>query len=248
MILKVENLSLGYRNKQIFENYTLTLAPGEICAILGPSGCGKTSLLNILAGNITHYTGQVSLGGAPINYRQQNIGFVAQDYGLLPWLTVYQNVILPLKIKGLPIGPYADKIAYLFDRLAIGPLRNSYPLRLSGGERQRVSIAAAFLLDLDLLLLDEPFSALDQITREETQDLFLQVWSELKPSTVFVTHSIDEAVFLGQKIILLSKSPANVIEEIVLDKNSQGDIRSSDGYLEACKKIRTIMKREWGPQ
>jgi len=244
-MLIIRNLNLNYDSTRALDAFSLTLSSGETCAVLGPSGCGKTSLLNIIAGVVTHHSGEVTLDGEPIDHRRKTIGLISQDYGLLPWMTAYQNIVLPLKIKKLDVKQYTDKIDYLLSALDIAHLKARYPLSLSGGQRQRIAIASAFLLDLDLLLMDEPFSALDQITREVTQNLFFRIWEASKPSTIFVTHSIDEAVFLGQKIVLLSKAPGSILKIIENPTFGQADARMSEAYVELCRQIRNIINSEW---
>jgi len=244
-MLEIRDLCLKYGNTAVIDNITMSISSGEIYAILGPSGCGKTSIINILAGNICHHTGKVRLNNAALNNRQKAVGLVSQDYGLLPWKTAYKNITLPLKIKKLSIENYTDKINYVMEKLNINHLKNRYPMSLSGGQKQRIAIAAAFIMDLDLLLMDEPFSALDQVTRESTQALFFHIWKDIKPTTIFVTHSIEEAVFLGQKIVILSKAPGKIIKIIENPTFGLSDVRVNQTYLDICRDIRRLIKGEW---
>ncbi|MCL2399078.1 MAG: ABC transporter ATP-binding protein [Defluviitaleaceae bacterium] len=245
-MLTIENLNLSYGNFQALINVNLTLHSGDIYAIIGPSGCGKSSLLNILAGNVNNYSGTVLLDRQKISYRKKNIGLIAQDYGLLPWKTVHGNIILPLKIKKLNISDFKDKIGYIKERLQLTGLENRYPNQLSGGQKQRVAIAKTFIMELDLLLMDESFSALDAITREQTQELFLDVRNEKKPITLFVTHSIDEAVFLGKKIVILSGVPGSITAIIDNPTYGKSDSRKTTEFLDICTGIRDLIKKEWG--
>ena len=244
-MLTLKDLSLSYGEVQALSQINLSIDSGEIYSILGPSGCGKTSLLNILAGNVKHYTGDVSLGGAAIDYKKQTIGLISQGYGLLPWMTAYKNIILPLKIKRLNIREYREKIDDVMETLGISGLRDRYPGSLSGGQRQRVAIASAFILDLDLLLMDEPFSALDQVSRETSQELFFRIWKERRPTTLFATHSVEEAVFLGQKIVILSNAPGRILEVIENPTFGQEDARLSGVYSDICRDIRKLIKSKW---
>ena len=244
-MLTLKNISLSYGQTPALDNINLSIGSGEIYSVLGPSGCGKTSLINILAGNLSHHTGQATLNGAGINHREKTIGLISQDYGLLPWRTAYKNIILPLKIKRLNVANYADKINYVMEKLDIADLKNRYPISLSGGQKQRLAIAGAFIMDLDLLLMDEPFSALDQVTRETTQELFFHIWKDTRPTAVFVTHSIEEAVFLGQKVVLLSKSPGHIIKIVDNPTFGQSDVRLSREFLSICGDIRETIKSEW---
>ena len=244
-MLELKNVSLNYGELNAIKDITLTINTGEICSVLGPSGSGKTSLLNILAGNINHYAGSVTLNGQEINHKQSKVGLISQDYGLLPWKNAYKNIILPLKIKGLNIEAHEEKIAHVMNKLGISELKKRYPLSLSGGQKQRLAIASAFVLEPELLLMDEPFSALDQITRESTQELFFDIRNESKPTTVFVTHSIEEAVFMGQKIVILSKSPGSIIKIIPNPTFGKENVRVDGEYLDICKNIREIIKSNW---
>ena len=244
-MLEINDINLYYDNTQALRNLDLAIETGAIYSILGPSGCGKTSLFNILAGNIRRYTGNVRLDGCAINYKSQTIGLISQDYGLLPWLTAYKNIILPLKIKRLHVRDYREKISYVMDFLGISNLKGRYPGSLSGGQRQRVAIASAFILELDLLLMDEPFSALDQVSREGSQELFFRVWNEKRPTTVFATHSVEEAVFLGQKIVILSNAPGSILEIIENPTFGQDEARMSREYTDICRDIRRLIKSKW---
>ena len=244
-MLTLRSLSLSYGQTAALDNINLSIGSGEIYSILGPSGCGKTTLLNILAGNLSHYTGQATLNGCGINHREKTIGLISQEYGLLPWRTAYKNIILPLKIKKLDVASYTDKINYVMEKLDIAELKNRYPISLSGGQKQRLAIAGAFIMNLDLLLMDEPFSALDQVTREATQELFFHIWKDTRPTAVFVTHSIEEAVFLGQKVVVFSKAPGHIVKIIDNPTFGQSDVRVSGEYLNICRDIRATIKSEW---
>jgi len=244
-MLTVENLTIHYDVKQALKDVSFSCESGEILSLIGPSGCGKTSLLNVLAGNVKTYEGSLGLNGGRIDHKSMNIGLIAQDYGLLPWKTVYSNIILPLKIKRLKPALYKARIDYVMEHLQIEDLKKSYPNQLSGGQKQRVAIAKAFIMDLDLLLMDEPFSALDAITREQTQQLFVDIWSRKKTITLFVTHSIEEAAFLGKKIVLFSPAPGRIIK--IMDNPAFGTERSrnSPQFHNLCMAIRETIKREW---
>lgn len=244
-MLTLTNINLSYGDTQALRQLNLSINDGEIVSVLGPSGCGKTSLLNILAGNIRSDSGEVLLNGAAIDYKKQTIGLISQGYGLLPWMTVYKNIILPLKIKKLNIRDYSERIDKTMRVLGISQLKNRYPGSLSGGQRQRTAIASAFILNLNLLLMDEPFSALDQVSKEACQELFFYIWKEKQPTTLFATHSVEEAVFLGQRIIIISSAPGQVLEIIENPTFGLDNVRLSDEYSEICRKIRRLAKSRW---
>ena len=246
-MLSVKELDMYYEDGKlhVLHDINFSCQPGEILALIGPSGCGKSSLLNILAGNIRAHSGTIRLHDSALDHKRMTIGLIAQDYGLLPWKTVYGNIILPLKVKKLNLSGYREKVEYVMAQLQIEQLKNRYPSQLSGGQKQRVAIAKTFIMDLDLLLMDEPFSALDAITREQTQQLFLDIWSQKKPITLFVTHSIEEAVFLGKKIVILSSAPGRILT--VMDNPTFG-INASRGSLQfhnVCTAVRETIEGEW---
>ncbi|OPF52378.1 nitrate/sulfonate/bicarbonate ABC transporter ATP-binding protein [Clostridium baratii] len=249
-MIQISNLSVFYGGKKekvkAVGPINFKCNDNDICAIIGPSGCGKTTLLNVLSGVNKDYEGEVLLNDEKLNPHLHKIGFIPQDFGLLPWKTVEENCLLPFKIKGEKIDKdILDKMDSILKRLNIDSLRKKHPNKLSGGQRQRVSIARSFLMNPDLLLMDEAFSALDAIIKEEAEELFLDVWSSNKISTFFVTHSIDEAIYMGKKIIIMSNTPgviSEVIEnELFNNKNYKEDIR----YLKLFSRIKNLIKKEW---
>lgn len=238
-MITIDNLSVSYDNFPILENINLQLKSGITCALIGPSGCGKSTLLNILAGLSNNYNGLIKINGQKPSPKQQIIGFIPQNYGLLPWLTVKENILLGLKIKHL------DKILphTLINNLGLTKLLNRYPNHLSGGQQQRVSLARAFSLNADLLLMDEPFSALDAITREEMQDVFINLWQKQQLSTILVTHYVEEALYLGQKIIVMTTNPGTIYK--IIDNPLFGDrnFRDKDEFIILSKELRTYLKK-----
>ena len=202
-MLSLENIRISYKKKKeivsIIENLSLSINEGEALVILGPSGCGKSTLVNALAGTIPIECGEIDFikdqRKQPLNPKTHKIGIIPQNYGLLPWKTVRENSILPLKIRHEPITDRQKlDMKEIYESLNITHLLDQYPNALSGGQVQRAAIARAFILKPDLLLMDEPFSALDAITREEARELFLTIWKQNRPTTILVTHSIEEAL------------------------------------------------------
>ena len=213
-MIRVSNLSAYYDTatgrSMALEDMNLCVPKGGTCAIIGPSGCGKSTLLRILAGIASNCEGEVSIEGAPVNPKSLSIGFIPQNYGLLPWKTVRDNIRLSWKVKH-PETPVPDGEEKMLARLGIGEeFLARFPRELSGGQQQRASLARAFLLQPDVLLMDEPFSALDAITREEMQEVFFELWRAQAVTAVIVTHDIEEALYLGQTIVVLSPSPGHV--------------------------------------
>jgi NitT/TauT family transport system ATP-binding protein len=195
---------------------TFDVARGEFACVVGPSGAGKTTLLRIMAGLAQPSSGEALFEGAPLRSVPPAIGVVFQDYGrsLFPWLSVTRNVELPLRVRGVPKAKRAERVHEVLASVGLADAGRSYPWQLSGGMQQRVAIARSLAYRPDLLLMDEPFASVDAQTRFELEDLILRVRQEFGVTVVFVTHDIDEAVYLADRIVAISKSPG-VVSEII---------------------------------
>jgi ABC-type nitrate/sulfonate/bicarbonate transport system ATPase subunit len=215
-MVKLEKVSFAYpgRGKPIFDGFDWEIGSTQSWAVLGPSGCGKTTLLYLLAGLVLPQSGSVTIDGSVLTRPRPQTGLVLQDYGLLPWATVAQNVNLGIRMRGFygPDGRHAPRQAvavpsqapdFWLRRLGITDVAGAYPGQLSGGQRQRTAIARTLVLQPDLLLMDEPFSSLDPVTRNDLQALTLQLWREARFTSVVVTHAIEEALVMGQSIMIL---------------------------------------------
>lgn len=220
-MLEINKLSIEYKTKKevtpVIENLSLTIKKGEAIAILGPSGCGKSTLINALGGNVNITSGTIEFEREKkqlLNPKIHKIGLIPQNCGLLPWKTIEKNCLLPLKIRGECIdGNRRQEINKIYKALGIMHLLKKYPSQISGGQLQRAAVARAFILQPDVLLMDEPFSALDEINREEAIELFLDVWKQNKPTTILVTHSISEALYLGNQIIVMKSEKGSIVYE-----------------------------------
>lgn len=204
----VKHLVIRYGDTVAVDGVSFEVRRGTVMVLLGPSGCGKTSILYALAGLKPDFEGEVSVLGIRPSLGRRDMSIILQDYGLLPWKTVEDNIELGLRFRGEKHPPIVEQ---LMQRLGLLESRHKYPNQLSGGQKQRVAIARALSVTPRLLLMDEPFSALDALTREEMQELFLQLQEEWRVTTILVTHSLEEALFLGDQIIVLSKGPAHVL-------------------------------------
>lgn len=250
-MIQIKDLSVFYESKKekvkALGPISIDIESEDICAIIGPSGCGKTTLLNVLSGIIKEYEGQVLLNSEKLNPHIHNIGLIPQNFGLLPWKTVQENCILPLKIKKINVNnkEILDKMDLMMKRLDIYELKHRYPRELSGGQKQRVSIVRSFLMNPDLLSMDEPFSALDAIIREEAQSLFLDIWNENKSNTFFVTHNIDEALYMGKKIIVISNTPGRILEVIDNKLFNNKDYKNDSSYAKMFSHIKDLVKGGW---
>jgi NitT/TauT family transport system ATP-binding protein len=221
---------------------SLEIEAGEFVTIVGQSGCGKTTLMKILAGLLPRSAGAVTLRGRPVDGPSRDIGIVFQDPVLLPWRTVLDNVMLPVQVLGLDRATHRVRAVDLLQLAGLAGFEDKYPHELSGGMRQRVAIARALVHDPSLLLMDEPFGALDAMTREAMNLELLQIWREAKKTIVFITHSIPEAVFLADRVVVMSARPGRVVEIVRIDlgRPRDLDLMASDGFGIYTRKIRHL--------
>src|SRR5579863_2314365 len=193
---------------------SFTVPHGQFVAILGPSGCGKSTLLMMVGGLEAVTTGRIAVDGTPMAGPRTSIGVMFQDSTLLPWKSALDNVLFPIKILKRPIDDYYDSAHALLDRVGLHGFAQKKPHELSGGMRQRVSICRALVYDPNVLLMDEPFSALDAITRDEMNELLLDLWQQYTKTALFVTHSIREAVMLADRVLVMTRRPATIVEDL----------------------------------
>ncbi|MGO1768928.1 MAG: ABC transporter ATP-binding protein [Microbacterium sp.] len=232
---KIYNEGTDQANMAIDE-VSFTVRKGEFVCIVGPSGAGKTTLLRCISGLASPSAGSVSFEGRTLDRVPEELGLVFQDYGrsLYPWLTNGRNVALPLAARGFPKARRAERVSESLASVGLGHVERKYPWELSGGMQQRVAIARALSYQPELLLMDEPFASVDAQTRFDLEDLTLRVRRELGITVVLVTHDIDEAIYLSDRIVVLSKNPS-VVKEIVEvplgEERSQVQTRSSDEFL-----------------
>jgi len=192
------------------EGIDLDVSPGEFVALLGPSGCGKSTLLNLIAGFEFPTAGRLEVDGQSVQAPGPARGVVFQEAALFPWLTVWENVVFGPRVQGLPKADYERRADEMLRIVGLSDFKNHLPVQLSGGMRQRVGIARILTLGSQVLLMDEPFGALDAQTRLTMQELLLSVWQQLKPTVIFVTHDIDEAIFLADTIYVMSARPGRI--------------------------------------
>jgi ABC-type nitrate/sulfonate/bicarbonate transport system ATPase subunit len=203
-----------YGDLTVHDQLRFSVCENEFLCICGPSGCGKTTLLDILAGILAPSKGNVLIDGHPVDPKRDNISFVFQEPSTFPWLTVRDNVATGLRIKGMNAGEIRRRVDEIIDIVHLRDFSYYYPHQISGGMKQRVAIARAFVTDADLILMDEPFVSLDQPTRERMQREVLQTWERSRHTVVFVTHNLEEAVFLGDRVIVLSAKPARIAADV----------------------------------
>ncbi|AUW13019.1 taurine ABC transporter ATP-binding subunit [Klebsiella michiganensis] len=216
-MLQISHLSADYGGKPALADINLTLDSGELLVVLGPSGCGKTTLLNLIAGFVPYQHGSITLEGQRVEGPGADRGVVFQHEGLLPWRNVQDNVALGLQLAGVDKTQRRATAAQMLKKVGLEEAEKRFVWQLSGGQRQRVGIARALAANPQLLLLDEPFGALDAFTREQMQTLLLSLWHETGKKVLLITHDIEEAVFMATELILLSPGPGRVLERLPLD-------------------------------
>jgi NitT/TauT family transport system ATP-binding protein len=210
-------LGAGPQAFDAVQDVSLAIAPGEFVCVLGPSGCGKSTLLGALAGHWTPSRGSIHVDGAPVAGPHPDRGLVFQQHTLFPWKTVLDNVAFGLKMQGVGRRERRERARELLGLVGLAGFEDRYPVQLSGGMQQRVEIARVLINHPRVMLMDEPFGALDAQTRLKMQELLLDVWTRVNTTIVFITHDIDEAVFLADRVIVMSASPGRVLETIEVD-------------------------------
>jgi NitT/TauT family transport system ATP-binding protein len=226
---------------------TFDVEIGELVALVGPSGCGKTTLLKILAGLHSHESGEVRIGSAAQPFDPaRDIGMVFQQPLLLKWRRILDNVLLPAEILGLPLAASRERARSLLALVGLGGAEQKYPYELSGGMQQRAAIARALIHDPKLILMDEPFGALDALTREKMNLELLHIWQEAKKTIVFVTHGITEAVFLGTRVIVLTAGPARMADNFRVDLPHPRtlDMKTSEVFGEYTRRVYRLLGME----
>jgi NitT/TauT family transport system ATP-binding protein len=221
----------------------LTIASGEFVCILGPSGCGKSTLLNAIAGFSLPTSGRILANGAEVTAPGPDRAMVFQEYALFPWMTVAGNIAFGLEIKKLPKTEIVEKVDALLEKLQLGEFRDRYPKDLSGGMRQRVAIARALALDSPIMLMDEPFGALDALTRRSLQEELLRIWMECKKTVIFVTHSIEESIYLADRIVVMTYRPGTVKQLVQVDLPRPRDVVSSH-FITIQKELTQMVMEE----
>lgn len=237
--LKVENISKSFNNERVLDNIYLKLFDSEIISIVGESGSGKTTLFNIIAGLLSPDNGNVLLKGRDITNKTGIISYMLQKDLLLPHLTILENVSLPLIIKGVSKKEALDRSRVYFEKFGLLGTEDKYPWTLSGGMAQRAALLRTYMFSSEVVLLDEPFSALDAITRSNIHDWYLTIKEELNLSTIFITHDIEEAIKLSDRIYILASSPGRIVKEMEIESSikSNPDFILSPKFLDYKREI-----------
>jgi NitT/TauT family transport system ATP-binding protein len=219
--LAIDDVRLVYQTSRgpltALDGLSFGLRPREFVSVLGPSGCGKSTLLKLVTGLLRPTQGQIELAGAAVAGPRRDVGIVFQQPTLLPWRNVLNNVLVPIRARGSDVAAYRDKAHELLELVGLGSFQKHYPHELSGGMQQRVGIARGLVHDPELLLMDEPFAALDAMTRETMMDELQRIWMTTVKSVLFITHSIPEAVYLSDRIVVMGPRPGRVIDTVEID-------------------------------
>jgi NitT/TauT family transport system ATP-binding protein len=243
-LLEVENLTKSFpegdSRKTVLRDISFQLGPRDSLSIAGPSGCGKSTLLLILAGLLDPSGGGVTLGGRPVCGPTREMALVFQEYGLFPWKRVADNITLGARLQGLSYGD--EDLSDLKEELGIQRLDHLYPGQLSGGQRQRVALARALLLRPKLLLLDEPFAALDAITRERLQNHLLRIFQQREFSFIIVTHNIEEAAFLGRRVMVIDPATQGIGDMVDNDDMGNPEYRDHPNFFQRGLTIRRLLE------
>ena len=238
-LLELNNISYSYHTidgeTKALSDISFQLAPGEFAAVVGPSGCGKSTILRLVAGLIVPTKGTVSVDGKEVKEPSPERGMVFQKPTLFPWLTVEKNIAFSLRMQGKLKGN-EDKVKRMIDVIGLEAFKDDYPDQLSGGMAQRVALVRSLINEPDILLLDEPLGALDAFTRMNMQDEILKIWYEKQQLAIMVTHDVDEAIYMGTRVLVMDANPGRIVDDIKIDQTYPRD-RSSQAFVEYRNRI-----------
>lgn len=237
--LEVKNLYKSFDRLVALENINLYLHANEFVCIVGASGCGKSTLLNIIAGLMSPTSGEILIEGEPILGPGSDRGAIFQSYSLFPWLTVANNIGFGLSLKGMSKSEQRQKIAYYLEVVGLSKFAEAYPKQLSGGMKQRVAIARALANEPEVLLMDEPFGALDAQTKEQMQQFTIDLWQKTQTTILTITHDVEEAIFLGQRIYIMSAHPGKIQKELAVNLPGERDLelKLSAEFIEIKRQV-----------
>lgn len=230
---------------QALKDVTLSVSPGEFVSLVGPSGCGKSTLLKVFAGLVQPSAGQVSVSGAPVAGPRRSVGLMFQSPQLFPWRTVLTNVLLPIDVFGRARKEYENRAHELLQMVGLDGFAHAYPRELSGGMQQRVALCRVLIADPDIILMDEPFAAVDEFTRERLDSEVLSIWSRSQKTVVFVTHNIAEAAFLADRVVVMGVNPGCIVDErpSTLSRPRTLDDTSDPAFVAMVHDVRRTLNR-----
>ncbi len=244
----LEDVSHWYGDLHALEDVTLSVQAGEFATIIGPSGCGKSTLLTILSGLIRPSQGRVLVGGKDLYASRSNairVGYIFQEPRLLPWKTVRENVLFALRSSGIPPVEWDERVDHHLAQVGLQDFKDAWPLTLSGGMRQRVSIARTLAIDPTYILMDEPYSTLDEMTARVAREDLLRLWRETRKTIIFITHSISEAVFMSDRVYFMTPRPGSIFRRLSIDVPRPRDYESLDLARIEADVVKEVLA-EWG--
>ncbi len=248
--IRCSGLYKWYGQTAVLSGLDLTVANGEFVCVVGPSGCGKTTLLRMMAGLAEYDHGTITIGGEKVTAPLAQVAVVFQHFGLFPWKTVYNNVALPLRAAGLDKAEVRRRVAEAIALVGLEGVDDRYPAQLSGGMKQRVGLARTLALRPEVILLDEPFAAVDAQTREILQEELLGLWSRHRQTALFITHSIDEAITLADRVVVMGTKPGRVVDDIVVPiprPRTVGSVRRHESYAPLRERIWEQLRASGSP-
>lgn len=249
--IRCSGLYKWYGDRLVLNNVSLHVNEHEFVCVVGPSGCGKTTLLRMTAGLSAVDHGSIKMAGEPIAGPSPKAAVVFQGFGLFPWKTVYENIALPLRVGRVSAGEIRDRVAAIISLVGLDGSAKRYPGQLSGGMRQRVGLARALVVRPSVILLDEPFASVDAQTREMLQEELIMLWESYKQTSLFITHSIDEALTLADRVIVFSSSPGEIVDEIMVPiprPRSPANVRRHECYASLRERIRSELRQNVASQ
>lgn len=239
--IEVRNLCKHFGDLVVLHQMNFDIYEGEFLCIVGPTGCGKTTFCNVLTTLHPITEGTISIDGSQFDFRKHNVSFVFQEPSCIPWRTVWDDVKIGLEIKKVPKTVLNERVGAIIDMTGLTKFKDFYPNQISAGMKQRVAIARAFVTEPDLLLMDEPFGQLDTCTRFRIEDELVKVWQKTKRTVIFVTHNLEEAVYLSERILVCTQKPTGIKEEVIVDLPYPRDI-ADPKFVEIRKKVTDLVK------
>lgn len=248
--LSLRDVSLSYPSRRgpvlALDGFNLEVEPSSFVSVLGPSGCGKSTLVKLVSGLLAPTTGTIAFDGVAATGTRDDVGVAFQQAALLPWKTALENVLLPIRLTGKPVQAAMPRAQALLELVGLEGFRDRYPYELSGGMQQRVAVARSLIRDPSILVMDEPFAALDAMTRENMMIELQRIWLETSPSVLFITHSIQEAVFLSDRVIVMSGRPGKVVRDVTIDLPRPRDVHTlaEPRFVELTNELRDMFDRD----
>ncbi len=239
--IEVRNLSKHFDDLIVLHQMDFDIYEGEFLCVVGPTGCGKTTFCNVVTGLLPITEGSITIGDEKIDFKKHNVSFVFQEPSCIPWRTIWDDVKIGLEIKKVRKNEINERVSAILDLTGLTKFKNFYPSQISAGMKQRVVIARAFVTEPDLLLMDEPFGQLDSSTRFYIENQLIKVWQKTKRTVIFVTHNLEEAVYLSQRIIVCTQKPTGIKEEVLVDLPHPRDITDPE-FVKIRNRVTDLVK------